>query len=132
MDDTFLVEAVEPMPWKGVAVIEQRQRFLEDYQHNYSSIAELAERFPISRKTAYTWINRCKQNVHSGFHERSHEPGEEGMNEDRDWRFYQHAALNEQGVRNLMHTPPLIGFGLMEVTYSSGAMASIAGRKRPS
>jgi hypothetical protein len=33
------------MPWKGVTVSEQRQRFLEDYQLNYYSVSDLAERF---------------------------------------------------------------------------------------
>ena len=53
------------MPWKGVTVSEQRQRFLEDYLWNYYSVTKLAERFGISRNTAYThpghqgrWINR--------------------------------------------------------------------------
>jgi len=32
------------MPWKGVAVIEQRQRFLEDYQLNYYSIHDRSRR----------------------------------------------------------------------------------------
>jgi len=32
------------MPLKGVTVSEQRQRFLEDYQLNYYSISELADR----------------------------------------------------------------------------------------
>jgi hypothetical protein len=32
MGDTFLHEEVMLMPWKGVTVSEQRQRFLEDYQ----------------------------------------------------------------------------------------------------
>ncbi|NIS80105.1 MAG: helix-turn-helix domain-containing protein, partial [Anaerolineales bacterium] len=41
-------------------VSEQRQRFLEDYQLSYYSVTELAERFGISRKTAYKWINRFK------------------------------------------------------------------------
>ena len=41
------------MPWRGVTVSEQRQRFLEDYQLNYYPVTELAERFGISRKTAY-------------------------------------------------------------------------------
>jgi len=38
------------MPWKGVTVSEQRQRFLEDYQLNYYSITELSERYRISGK----------------------------------------------------------------------------------
>jgi predicted DNA-binding protein YlxM (UPF0122 family) len=53
------------MPWKGVTVSEQRQRFIEDYLLNYYSISGLAERFGVSRKTAHThpghqgkWINR--------------------------------------------------------------------------
>ncbi|OGO17823.1 MAG: hypothetical protein A2Z14_07145 [Chloroflexi bacterium RBG_16_48_8] len=62
------------MPWKGVTVMEQRRRFLDDYQLNYYCITELAERFCISRKTAHKWINRFKQNGHSGFHELSRRP----------------------------------------------------------
>jgi putative transposase len=62
------------MPWKGVTVTEQRQRFLEDYELNYYSISDLAERFCISRKTAYKWINRFKENGHRGFQELSRRP----------------------------------------------------------
>jgi len=62
------------MPWRGVTVSEQRQRFLEDYQLNYYSVTELAERFSISRTTAYKWINRFKQFGESGYHELSRRP----------------------------------------------------------
>jgi len=69
------------MPWKGVTVSEQRQRFLEDYQLNYYTITEMAERFSISRKTAHThpghqgkWINRYKEHGQRGFHEHSRRP----------------------------------------------------------
>ena len=62
------------MPWKGVTVSEQRQRFLEDYQLNYYSVTELAERFSVSRKTAYKWIHRYDELGQSGFHERSRRP----------------------------------------------------------
>jgi transposase len=55
-------------------VNEQRQRFLEDYQLNYYSITELAERFGISRKTAYKWINRFEEDGQAGFHEQSRRP----------------------------------------------------------
>ena len=67
------------MPWRGVTMSEQRQRFLEDYQLNYCSVTELAERFSISRTTAYThpghqgkWVNRFKQFGESGYHELGH------------------------------------------------------------
>ena len=62
------------MPWKGVTVSEQRQRFLEDYQLSYYSVSELAERFSISRKTAHKWINRFKKHGQAGFHELSRRP----------------------------------------------------------
>ncbi len=62
------------MPWKGVTVSKQRQRFLEDYQSKYYSIADLAERFGISRKTAHKWINRYKQHGQAGYQELSRRP----------------------------------------------------------
>jgi hypothetical protein len=62
------------MPWKGVTVTEQRERFLEDYQLNYYSITELVECFCISRKTACKWINHFKEKGHSGFLELSRRP----------------------------------------------------------
>ncbi len=62
------------MPWKGVTVNEQRQRFLEDIQLNYYSTTELAERFSISRKTAQKWILRFKVHGQAGFHEHSSRP----------------------------------------------------------
>ena len=54
LGNTRLRKEEVPMPWRGVTVSEQRQRFFEDYQLNYYSITELAERFSISRKTAHT------------------------------------------------------------------------------
>ena len=62
------------MPWRGVTVSEQRQRFLEDYQLNYYPVTELAERFSISRKTAYKWIDRFEEHGQNGFHEQSRRP----------------------------------------------------------
>ncbi len=62
------------MPWRGVTVSEQRERFLEDYRLNYYSLSELAERFNISRKTAYKWIDRFENFGKQGFHELSRRP----------------------------------------------------------
>jgi len=68
MGNTLLRKEVAPMPWKGVTVSEQRQRLLDNYQLNYYSITELAERFSISRKTAHKWIDRFKPHGQAGFH----------------------------------------------------------------
>jgi len=62
------------MPWKGVTVSEQRQRFLEDYRLKYYTVSELAERFSISRRTTHKWIDRFEQTGESGFHELSRRP----------------------------------------------------------
>jgi len=62
------------MPWKGVAVSEERERFLEDYGLNYYTVTDLADRFGISRKTAHKWIDRFQQSGHGGFLELSRRP----------------------------------------------------------
>jgi transposase InsO family protein len=62
------------MPWKGVTVTEERQRFLEDHKLNYYSVSELAERFGISRKTAHKWIARYEDQGQGGYQEQSRRP----------------------------------------------------------
>lgn len=62
------------MPWKGVTVSEQRQRFIQDHLLGYYSITELAERFSISRKTAHKWIERFKAEGQAGYQEHSRRP----------------------------------------------------------
>jgi transposase InsO family protein len=62
------------MPWKGVTVSEQRQRFLEDFKLSYYTVTELANRFGVSRKTAYKWIRRYEEHGRQGFHELSRRP----------------------------------------------------------
>jgi transposase InsO family protein len=62
------------MPWRKVTVMEQRVRFLEDYQRGYYCVSELAERFGVSRKTANKWIARYKSKGQEGFAELSRRP----------------------------------------------------------
>ena len=62
------------MPWEGVTVSEQRQRFIEDYLLNYYTITELSQRFSISRKTAHKWINRYLEKGLVGLEEQSRRP----------------------------------------------------------
>ncbi|HLC20492.1 MAG TPA: helix-turn-helix domain-containing protein [Candidatus Methylomirabilis sp.] len=62
------------MPWKGVTVDEERQRFLEDYRLNYYTVTDLADRFGVSRKSAHKWIRRFELAGRSGFHELSRRP----------------------------------------------------------
>jgi transposase InsO family protein len=62
------------MPWRGVTVSEQRERFLEDWRLGYYSLSEVAERFSISRKTAYKWIDRFEEYGEQGYQELSRRP----------------------------------------------------------
>ena len=62
------------MPWQGVTVEEQRENFIRDWKLSLWSVSELAERFCISRKTAYKWINRFCDTGKQGYKERSRRP----------------------------------------------------------
>ena len=62
------------MPWKGVTVVEQRENFLRDYHSRYYTVSDLAERFSISRKTAYKWIERYQERGREGLADQSRRP----------------------------------------------------------
>src|SRR4030067_446840 len=62
------------MPWKGVTMNEQRQRFLEDYKLNVYTTTDLADRFGISRRTPHKWVALFEQSGLSGYHELSRRP----------------------------------------------------------
>jgi transposase InsO family protein len=62
------------MPWSEVTVSEQRENFIRDYRLGYYSVKELAERFGISRKTAYKWLGRWEEGGRGGLADQSRRP----------------------------------------------------------
>jgi transposase InsO family protein len=62
------------MPWEGVTVNEERQRFLQEHRLGFYSVSDLADRFSISRQTAHKWIRRADRFGQNGFHELSRRP----------------------------------------------------------
>jgi len=54
--------------------MDQRMQFIVDYQRGLQSVTELADRFDISRKTAYKWIDRHEEDTASGLADRSRRP----------------------------------------------------------
>ena len=46
------------MPWKKVEPMNEKVRFVSDYLNQYFSFTELCNRYYISRKTGYKWIDR--------------------------------------------------------------------------
>lgn len=59
------------MPWEEVKQLDQRVRFIVAYQSETYSITELCERFGISRKTGYKWIQRFESEAWEGLKNRS-------------------------------------------------------------
>ncbi len=46
------------MPWKEVATMTERARFIADYERGLYSVSELCRRYSVSRTTAYKLIHR--------------------------------------------------------------------------
>lgn len=54
------------MPWKEESPMVQRMRFVRDYEEGLFGMAELAERYGISRKTGYKWLKRFEEEGEAG------------------------------------------------------------------
>lgn len=62
------------MPWKATCVIDERTSMISEYLSGDYSIAELARRRGISRKTAHKWIGRYLADGGGGLGDRSRAP----------------------------------------------------------
>jgi transposase-like protein len=60
------------MPWLETSLMDQRTQFIADYLRGLQTVTELAERFDVSRKTAYKWIVRYEEGA--GLSDRSRRP----------------------------------------------------------
>lgn len=63
------------MAWQEWTPMEERARFIFEYQHGAETMAGLCRSYGISRKTGYKWLNRYKQEGFKGLKERSRRPG---------------------------------------------------------
>ena len=66
------------MPWKASSVVEERTRFVLDYERGLSSMAELCRSYGISRETGYVWWRRYGGEGLEGLRDRSRAPHEPG------------------------------------------------------
>ena len=62
------------MPWQETSFMDQRKQFIGDHQRGLQPVTELAERFGISRKTAYKWIDRYEDGGPPSLTHRSRRP----------------------------------------------------------
>ena len=62
------------MPWRSVLPMEEKIRFIGDYLNGVFNFTELCERYRISRKTGYKWVDRYVEAGVDGLKDRSRSP----------------------------------------------------------
>src|SRR6185295_14844449 len=62
------------MPWKEELPMDQKTQFISEHLRDSLSFTELCQRYHISRKTGYKWINRYDAEGHAGLVDRSRRP----------------------------------------------------------
>jgi len=61
----------ECMPWKTSSVMEEKLRFVFEYEQGQRSMTELCQHYEIARETGYVWIRRYRERGIEGLVERS-------------------------------------------------------------
>ena len=62
------------MAWKVSGVVEQRKKFVQEYESEAWTMAELCRVYEISRETGYKWIKRSRAEGEPGLQDRSRAP----------------------------------------------------------
>lgn len=62
------------MPWKEELLMDQKTEFVSEYLRDSLSFTELCQRYHISRKSGYKWINRYQAEGPAGLLDRSRRP----------------------------------------------------------
>ena len=62
------------MPWRKTAPMDQRTQFIADHLRETQTITELCDRYGVSRKTGYKWIDRYLRLGPAGLEEHSRRP----------------------------------------------------------
>ena len=72
------------MPWRESCAMDERVSFIADYVCGLWTMTELCERYEISRKTGYKWLDRYCEEGPAGLVERSHAPRVHGRATPQD------------------------------------------------
>src|SRR6516225_8278995 len=67
------------MPWRESCAMDERVRFISDHLKGDWTMIELCERYEISRKTGYKWLDRYRAEGPEGLAERSRAPHAHGL-----------------------------------------------------
>src|ERR1700730_4836525 len=74
MGNTLPREREGAMPWKEAGPMLERARFIEEYLSGFYSIAELAIRYGVSRRTLHKWLARHDVEGSNGLVDQSRAP----------------------------------------------------------
>src|SRR5437588_9345860 len=61
----------ERMPWRKSSVMEEKLRFVLEYEQRQRTMSELCQRYEISRETGYVWLRRYRAASWEGLLEQS-------------------------------------------------------------
>ena len=62
------------MPWKRTDPMEGRMRLVMEVESEVFQMSELCERYGVSRKTGYKWLERYRKEGVAGLQDRSRAP----------------------------------------------------------
>lgn len=62
------------MPWTETVPVDERIRFVDDHRWGLYTMSALCERYGISRKTGYKWLDRFERQGRQGLADRSRAP----------------------------------------------------------
>src|ERR1700691_566268 len=62
------------MAWKASGVVDQRRKFVQEYESGNWTMAELCRLYEISRESGYKWIKRIRARGEQGLEARSRAP----------------------------------------------------------
>jgi len=62
------------MPWKESRVMDERARFIREWEDGRRSVTDLCDEYGISRTVAYKWIRRFEEDGVDGLRDRSRRP----------------------------------------------------------
>src|SRR5258708_8730193 len=74
MGDSVDARRCASMPWKETSPVIERLQFIHDSQSGLYVMSELCERYGISRKTGYKWLERFEEDGKRGLGDRSRAP----------------------------------------------------------
>jgi putative transposase len=73
------------MPWSETSAVNEGARFVLEASEGWTSMTELCERYRISRRVGYKWLERFQRGGLSALEDRSRAPRQQAQRRRRLW-----------------------------------------------